>query len=777
MISSFITFPNDKYDTCGGKGKALIEMSKQGFPIPKGFIINSEEFIEYCDDNHLENTPLSKMKSGIINGIFSIDMQNRITRNFDDLFQEHEYVAVRSSALCEDGYEYAWSGELDTFLYVKKVDLLDRIKECFASLFSERALAYSKRTGIKKKEMQVAVIVQKQIDSEYAGVAFSNDPLTGYNNIIIETVEGQGDSLVSGKVTPDRYIYSYDNELLNAHINAEQFIKDDYLKMIINHVVLLHEFYKIPVDVEWAVYNQELFILQCRPITTIIKDDAIQNTLLRIFPTNKWEFDTQGAFNYMLMRTIMDAANIHIQEKVFGFHRKIEDCLRFNGQIFKSKLAKQYLSEAISRRIEENPDFLINFAQQWEEISKTEKEYVEYISAIDWRNVSTENIIKEVKRFGEMYTYSLVYVYYYIEDYLEKKFHSILKDEDRFSEETRKEIFNNIASCSNDFGKLLYSEEPIDLLKIAIKKQRGYDISNLLTAHEKKYSWMLSPIGREYKVFTRENYEQRINDAIEEGKVADKLNSLMQSKKDNDDVFLNTIDKYRLSSDVVSFAKSIRAFIYYRTLLTERSDWLFFNGRVKILHEIAERIGFDINDIVMLSFDEIVSILQNRLDRDVALKLATSRTENYAIVFLSGELTVFDGQDAIDIENGFVPAFFEERKHELQEKDTSLCIEGTTCYPGRVVGKAVIVNNLLDCNKVQKGDILVANMTTPNFISAMEKAAGFVTNQGGITCHAAILSREMKIPCVVGTSIATKLFHDGDLIEVDSYIGKVRLIS
>ena len=68
-------------------------------------------------------------------------------------------------------------------------------------------------------------------------------------------------------------------------------------------------------------------------------------------------------------------------------------------------------------------------------------------------------------------------------------------------------------------------------------------------------------------------------------------------------------------------------------------------------------------------------------------------------------------------------------------------------------------------------------MTTPNFISAMERASGFVTDQGGITCHAAILSREMKIPCIVGTSIATRVFHDEEEVEVDAYLGIVRLLN
>ncbi|MDE6789464.1 MAG: hypothetical protein K2J47_09125, partial [Ruminococcus sp.] len=184
---------------------------------------------------------------------------------------------------------------------------------------------------------------------------------------------------------------------------------------------------------------------------------------------------------------------------------------------------------------------------------------------------------------------------------------------------------------------------------------------------------------------------------------------------------------------------------------------------------------------VMLSIDEVVSYLENEISKDEIQSLAQSRSQYYAIVYISDELLTFDGEDALDIERSFVPAFIENRKRISQDVNVNgnisdIFVEGTVCYPGRVVGEVRIVKTLADCDKVQKGDVLVANMTTPNFISAMERAAGFVTDQGGITCHAAILSREMKVPCIVGTSIATKVLHDGDRVEVDAYSGIVRVL-
>ena len=103
-------------------------------------------------------------------------------------------------------------------------------------------------------------------------------------------------------------------------------------------------------------------------------------------------------------------------------------------------------------------------------------------------------------------------------------------------------------------------------------------------------------------------------------------------------------------------------------------------------------------------------------------------------------------------------------------------IKGNVANPGKVKGIAKILNEYEDVKKVNVGDIIIASMTTPIFVSAMEKASAFITDEGGITCHAAIISREFGVPCIVGTICATKRIKDGDYIEVDAYKGEIRII-
>ena len=102
--------------------------------------------------------------------------------------------------------------------------------------------------------------------------------------------------------------------------------------------------------------------------------------------------------------------------------------------------------------------------------------------------------------------------------------------------------------------------------------------------------------------------------------------------------------------------------------------------------------------------------------------------------------------------------------------------KGTIANPGKTKGTAKIVIKLEDMAKMNNGDILVAGMTRPEHLPAMKKAGAIITNDGGITCHAAIVARELNIPCIIGTRIASHVLKDGDMVEVDANQGIVKII-
>ena len=111
------------------------------------------------------------------------------------------------------------------------------------------------------------------------------------------------------------------------------------------------------------------------------------------------------------------------------------------------------------------------------------------------------------------------------------------------------------------------------------------------------------------------------------------------------------------------------------------------------------------------------------------------------------------------------------------ELDTPEQIKGSTAFPGMVTGRVVIVRNKSDLSRIKDGDIMISAMTSPDYVMALRKAAAFITDEGGITSHAAISARELKKPCIIGTKVATQILKDGDLVEVDADNGIVRILN
>jgi phosphohistidine swiveling domain-containing protein len=147
----------------------------------------------------------------------------------------------------------------------------------------------------------------------------------------------------------------------------------------------------------------------------------------------------------------------------------------------------------------------------------------------------------------------------------------------------------------------------------------------------------------------------------------------------------------------------------------------------------------------------------------------------------NGFIALFNPDGSIESEyGGFDETYAKMSKYvaEYHAKDIDLDeIKGTVACQGKVVGRAKIIMHLKkDSDKFEEGDILVTGMTRPEFVPLMKKAAAIVTNEGGITCHAAIVSREMNKPCIIGTKVASELFKDGDLVEVDANKGIVRRV-
>ncbi|HLD62279.1 MAG TPA: phosphoenolpyruvate synthase [Candidatus Norongarragalinales archaeon] len=326
--------------TAGGKGANLAEMINSGFPVPNAFIVGAETYFDFVKLNGLEKTISEEtknlnyedtaavqkasqaIKTAILNARMQNDVAADITRSYNKLCDakgvilssaEEVFVAVRSSATAEDLPGASFAGQQATFLNVKGSErLVNAVKACWASLFEARAIYYRNEKGFEHLRVGIAVVVQKMVQSEKSGIAFTVDPVTqNENNIIIEAGFGLGEAIVSGSVTPDKYIVDKRNfEIIEKvfekqermlvktskgdewvaveqELQEVQKLSNEEINALARICADIEKHYAFPQDIEFAFEGKNIFIVQSRAITTL-KNKGIETakTLFENAPQN-----------------------------------------------------------------------------------------------------------------------------------------------------------------------------------------------------------------------------------------------------------------------------------------------------------------------------------------------------------------------------------------------------------------------------------------------------------------------------------------------------------
>ena len=272
----------------GGKSIYLGEIMKMGILVPKGFVVLAPAFDKFLEQNNLDKKikkllrkinsdnkqSINKISKEIDNLIIKTavpkDMAAQIGKEF--LWLKKNYVAVRSSAIFEDSSTSSWAGELESYLNTTKINLLNNLKKCWASIFGPKAISYKFNNVLNKNNFSVAVIVQEMIQSEISGVCFTVHPVAvDYNKMVIEAGSGLGEIITEGIVTPDTYIVDKKNKLISdKHINQQkQKMTDAQILKLSEICRKIEKHYKAPQDIEWAFAKNKFYILQSRPITTL----------------------------------------------------------------------------------------------------------------------------------------------------------------------------------------------------------------------------------------------------------------------------------------------------------------------------------------------------------------------------------------------------------------------------------------------------------------------------------------------------------------------------
>ncbi len=295
----------------GGKGASLGELTGAGLPVPPGFVVTAgtyRSFIEEAeideelfdavdvdvDDSSALAEAADRAQELILETPFPDELREEILESYGEVGDGEAFVAVRSSATAEDLPDASFAGQQETFLNVTEEDLLDRVRECWASLFTQRAIYYRQEQGFDHSAVNIAVVVQQMVDAEKSGVMFTSHPSTGDPTMIIEAAWGLGEAVVSGAVSPDNYVVDREDRDVDVTVaekkvkhekdeatgetverevpqdkRNERVLSDEEIGALMDLGERVEDHYGEPQDVEWAIVGSDVYMLQSRPITTI----------------------------------------------------------------------------------------------------------------------------------------------------------------------------------------------------------------------------------------------------------------------------------------------------------------------------------------------------------------------------------------------------------------------------------------------------------------------------------------------------------------------------
>ncbi|MFZ4631931.1 MAG: PEP/pyruvate-binding domain-containing protein [Patescibacteria group bacterium] len=662
-LKKFSELSKNDASIAGGKGASLGEMTNAGIPVPSGFVILASTFDKFLElagvganidnifdkVNHQEINTVEQasreIQAIILNSNIPEEIELEIIAEFKKL--NTKYVAVRSSATAEDSSSAAWAGQLDSYLNTNEENLLENVKKCWASLFTPRAIFYRFEKELQNQKISVAVVVQKMVDSEVSGIAFSVHPVTeNYNQIIIEAGFGLGEAIVSGQITPDSYDIAKDNlKILNKNIytqergiyrskdnksndwvniqnrkGSSQCLSDEQILELSKLIIIIENNYGFPCDIEWAMEGGEFYIVQSRPITTLknrsIPDRGKDNPVV----LSKWcsrEYSLLQIVQYcQLILENKERTEYFMDHELFFYNSKIKMI-----EVYHSMPELDGLFKSIGG-LARDPMFVKEVIADFKQ---SLNELIPYFEG----HKKTENI--------------------------------------------------------SDF-RLLYD--------LFYKFYRG-----------NSYVWVL-PL----------------------------LNFLPEADRNMAMACREATEKYSSDRDAVLI------------------------NNLKILFPF-------LGDLVRFLLPE--EVFGGKIDDALKEKL---EKRSLGFVYYRNEL-----HQANEVRGFFHDHGLEIEKYDIGNNPDE--IKGVVAQKGVVTGIVKLVFVAADLSKVKKGDIIISPMTRPEFLSTMKLSLAFVTDEGGITCHAAIVAREMGKPCIIGTKIATQILKDGDEIQVDADNGVVRILN
>ncbi len=722
-------------DTCGGKGASLGEMLRAGLPVPDGFVITTDAF-----------------RSGM-----SKELEKVILDSFDQLGAQR--VAVRSSAVAEDSTDASWAGQLETVLNVRRDGLIKAVHICWQSIASEHAVQYAAQNNVPTSQQAVAVVVQAMVDSQIAGVMFTANPVTGNRDeLMIEAAYGLGELLVQGTITPESIVvnkntgavisrsqHSQDKKLVYtdskntelpvpSDLQNKDILTEEQIKQLADLANKIETHYGKPQDIEWAIAGNKLYITQSRPITTLT--DPIPNKA----PSESkidWVMITQKNYPMFSRYWILEAFRIDMKQ---ALGREFTNFKNLQSGVYADKQQFEELQTLLIQRLEKDSANIWKLCEEWEKACDTSIATAKKLTGKQLSSLSADQLLELVEEIVRQLRASAAYIFLHhtLSPYFEAKILSLLAERSDHSAK-KGEYFQSLTTPKRQTG-IAKSQADIGLLVQNPSK-------NAVEKYAATYMWL--------------GYETALGQDLTVTEVLEKVKNFQTGVVNRPD--RQAIEKkLQLNRDEIELLDLFGEIIYLGKYREEAHMKVGVYLR-PILEALAARLSLTYDELVRLTPPEInQAVSKGQPDR----KLIKSRQHKYGLVMLDGTYAPLSGKEV------------EQFEHQLLKKSGQIdSLQGVVANSGWVKGPAKVVLSRADFAKVRSYDIVVASMTSADYIPILSKCAGIITDVGGITSHAAVIARELHKPCITGTKLATQAINDGDTVELDANSGTITILA
>ena len=741
------------------KDKNLIKLREYGFNVPEF------EIIEWEDRN--KKIDLSKYKGK---------------------------YAIRSSSNLEDSSDNSFAGLFDTYLNVDSKDIESKVKECFNSINNKNVKEYITNKNIDISDVKMNVIIQKMVNSKNSGILFTSNPQGLLNESVIVVGRGLGNNVVEDKVDTTTYYFNNTDSIYYYEGDCD-YLDNDMINNLISISKDLKKYFGEYIDIEFAIENDDIYILQVRDITTIDDDNIVildNSNIVESYPNISLpltisfvEFVYSNVFKKEAYR--LSHNNKLVEENNDKFNNMVGSA---NGRIY-YKISNWYALIKflpLSKKIIPIWQDMLGVKNKNYDDGKLKIPFLTKIKTYF-------NTIKELKNVSKNMDI-LNDKFIKINDYFYNNFNNEMSNEEVF------ELYNKIKEELLDSWDItlvndLYSFIYTGLLKKRLNKKKYSSenvndyisgISNIESLKPIKSMIELAYI--EDKI-SMDEYTDKFNNYIslygdrnlEELKLESKTfrtdPSLLKNKIKEYQADKNKLEKlYKdLNSNNYTFIKEdfITNYISKRAMFGIKNREISRLNRSRIygmVREMFRQIGSNLEmdnlidkkeDIFYLNIDEVFNYKKFNLK-----ELISNRKKDYKIYKL------------LPSYSRLIFSKTEFDKHHKSINSNKIIIdkdklEGIRTSNGIAEGEALVIDNILD-NYDVKDKILVTKMTDPGWVFLIATAKGVISEKGSILSHTAIISRELKIPSIVGVEDATKIIKTGDYLKMDAHTGKIGIL-